>query len=311
MKAIVCRAYGSPEVLDLLEQPQPIPEDDDILVRIRATAVTNSDIFIRSSRVPPLLWLPMRLAIGLTRPRRSILGLVFSGEVESVGTRISRFHPGDQVYGLTGFGLGAYAQYKCMKETDSKSGGCIARKPENLSHEEATAAAYGGLLAFQYLEKGGLRSGEKVLIYGASGTSGTLAIQQARALGAEVTGVCSTRNLDMIRSLGADKAIDYTSDEAFDSLEEYNLVLDCVGKIRTSPLRKYLEKSQPSHTRFVSVDDGNLELFSSRLDDITAGVEAGRVRPVLERSFPMDEIRAAHVYVETGHKRGGVAISVP
>src|SRR4030042_1301612 len=185
MKAVICTKYGPPEVLQLREVEKPTPKDDEVLVKIFATAVTASDIFIRSSQIPIRFRIPMRLMIGLTKPRKSIIGLVLAGEIESIGRDVKRFKIGDKVYGLTGFGLGAYAEYKCMKETDSTHG-CLAMKPNDISYEEATAAAYGGLLAFQYVEKGDIQRGQKVLIYGASGTSGTMAVQLANYLGARV-----------------------------------------------------------------------------------------------------------------------------
>lgn len=209
MKAAICKKYGEPEVLKLEEVAKPTPNANEICVKIHATAVTNSDIFIRGSKLPFPIIIPFRLMIGITRPRKSIIGLVFSGEIESIGKNIKRFKPGDNVFGLTGFNLGCYAEYMCMKETDSKRG-CVSIKPKNINHEEATMAAYGGLLAFQYLEKGNIQKGHKVLIYGASGTTGTIAIQVAKYLGAEVTGVCSTSNLEMVKNLGADYVIDYT-----------------------------------------------------------------------------------------------------
>ena len=174
MKAIACTKYGPPDVLKIVEYERPVPQDDEVLIKIHATSVTNSDIFIRGSQIPLRFRIPMRLMIGITRPRHDIIGEVLSGEVVQVGAKIRRFKVGDQVFGLTGFSLGAYADYKCMKEDDSKQG-CIALKPDNISHEEATSAAYGGLLALQYLDKAGIRPNQKVLVYGASGTAGTIA----------------------------------------------------------------------------------------------------------------------------------------
>ena len=191
MKAIVCPKYGGPDVLELREVERPSPKDDEVRIRIMATAVTASDIFIRGSDIPLRYRIPMRLMLGITRPRKSIIGLVLAGEVVEAGRNTKRFKPGDQVYGLTGFGLGAYAEYKCMRETDSTHG-CLALKPENLTYEESTVAAYGGLLALQYMEKGDIQPGQGVLVYGASGTSSTTAVQYAKHLGAVVTGVCST-----------------------------------------------------------------------------------------------------------------------
>jgi NADPH:quinone reductase-like Zn-dependent oxidoreductase len=252
MRAIVCPRYGGPDVLEMREVERPRPKDDEVCMRIVATAVTPSDVFIRGSDIPLRSRIPMRLMIGVTRPRRSIIGLVLAGEIASVGRNTTRSKPGDQVYGLTGFGLGAYAEYKCMKETDSMHG-CLALKPANLTHEESTGAAYGGLLALQYMERGDIQPGESVLVYGASGTSGTTAVQYAKHLGAEVTAVCSTPNVELVQSLGADSVIDYTK-----------------------------------------VD----------------GLEAGQIRPVVDRCYPLEEMVEAHRYVGKGHKRGGVAVTV-
>jgi NADPH:quinone reductase-like Zn-dependent oxidoreductase len=309
MKAIICTRYGPPEVLQLREVEKPTPKDDEVLVKIHATAVTDSDIFIRSSQIPIRFRIPMRLMIGLTKPRKSIIGLVLAGEIESIGKDAKRFRIGDQVYGLTGFGLGAYAEYKCMKETDSTHG-CLAIKPINISYEEATAAAYGGLLAFQYVEKGNIQRGQKVLIYGASGTSGTMAVQLANYLGAEVTGVCSSINLELVKSLGAKAVIDYTKVDTLDPGVEYDFVLDAVGKTKTSKLKVASKKALAPKGRYVSISDGSLILDSKRLASIKELVEAGHVKPIIDRCYRFEEIVEAHRYVGKGHKKGGVAISI-
>lgn len=309
MKAVICKKYGGPEVLKLEEVEKPTPDDNDVCVKIHATAVTNSDIFIRSSKLPFPLIIPFRLMIGICKPRKSIIGLVFSGEIESIGKNINRFKTGDQVYGLTGFGLGAYAEYTCLKETDSKSG-CISIKPNNISHEEATMAAYGGLLAFQYLEKGNIQKGQKVLIYGASGATGTLAIQIAKHLGAEVTGVCSTSNLEMVKNLGADHVIDYTTQDSVPAGLYYDFILDSVGKMKTSKFKNACKKALSTKGKYVSIDDGDLKLDSHRLNKIKEFVESGNIKPVLDKIFPLEEIIEAHRYVEKGHKKGGVAITL-
>jgi len=309
MKAIICSKYGPPEVLQVREVEKPVPNDNEVLIKIHATAVTASDIFIRGSKLPLWFWIPFRLAIGITKPRKSIIGLVLAGEIEKAGKNIKRFKPGDQVYGLTGFGLGAYAEYTCMKETDSTYG-CLAMKPKNLSYEEATVAAYGGLLAFQYMEKGNIRTGQDVLIYGASGTTGTIAIQYAKYLGANVTGVCSTSNLEMVKSLGADKVIDYTKVDTFSELDQYDFVLDAVGKMKTSKLKEASKKALAPNGKYGSIDDGNLLLDSDRLDRIKELTEAGYIKPIIDRCYPFEEIAEAHRYVEKGHKKGGVAIKV-
>jgi NADPH:quinone reductase-like Zn-dependent oxidoreductase len=309
MKAIICTKYGSPEVLQIKQCKKPIHKKDEVLIKIYATSVTNSDIFIRGSNIPLKYMIPMRLMIGIKRPRKSIIGEVFSGEIESVGSEIKRFKVGDQVYGLTGYSLGAYADYKCMREIDSKQG-CLAVKPGNISFEEATSAAYGGLLAFQFLEKGNIARGHKVLIYGASGTSGTIAIQYAKYLGATVTGVCSSSNIEFVRSLGADKVLDYAKNESVNYLEEYDLVLDAVGKRKTSELKKACMNVLTTSGKYVSIDDDALLLRSDRLNKITELVESGIIKPVNDRVYHFDQIIEAHKYVEMGHKKGNVAITV-
>jgi len=309
MKAAICTRYGPPEVLKIVERDAPVPQDDDVLIRVFAASVTNSDIFIRSSSIPLRFRIPMRIMIGITRPRNDILGEVLSGEIVRVGSKIRRFHSGDQIFGLTGYSLGAYADYKCMKETDSKKG-CIALKPRNISFEEATSAAYGGLLALQFLERGNIQPKEKVLIYGASGTSGTIAVQYAKHLGAHVTGVCSAEKVDLVRSLGADKTLDYTHKDSISKLEAYDFALDAVGKARTSDLKQACRTLMSDARKFVSIDDGPLILSSDRLNRVRELVEAGIVRPITDRCFPFEQIIDAHRYVERGHKRGNVAITV-
>ena len=309
MKAVVCRKYGEPDVLKLEEVPKPSPHDHEVCVRIHATAVTNSDIFIRGSKLPFPIIIPFRLMIGITRPRKQIIGLVFSGEIESAGKNIQRFKPGDHVYGLTGFNLGCYAEYMCMKEIDSRRG-CISFKPGNITHEEATMAAYGGLLAFQYLEKGNIQKGKKVLIYGASGTTGTIAVQAAKSLGAEVTGVCSTSNIELVKNLGADHVIDYTKQDSVPEGLTYDFILDAVGKAKTSKLKDSCKRALTLNGKYVSIDNGDLKLDSHRLDKIKEFVESGKVRPVLDKIYLLDEMAEAHRYVESGHKKGGVAITV-
>lgn len=309
MKAIIYKKYGPPEVMQLAEIAKPIPKDNEVCVKVMATAVTNSDIFIRSSKVSPRVWLPFRLAMGLFRPRKFILGEVLAGEIESVGKDVKRFKPGDKVYGFTGFGIGAYAQYKCMKEKDSVYG-CLAQKPANISFEEATVVVYGGLLALQFMEKGNIQPGHKVLIYGASGTTGTMAVQLAKYMGAEVTGVCSTANLELVKSLGADKVIDYTKQDSIDTGEQYDFILDAVGKAKTSKLKQSCRKALTPGGKYASIDDETLKLDSNRLDKITKITEAGHIKPVIDKTYPLEQMMEAHRYVETGHKKGGVAITV-
>jgi NADPH:quinone reductase-like Zn-dependent oxidoreductase len=309
MKAMICTKYGPPEVLQIRQYQKPIPRADEVLIKVYATAVTNSDIFIRGSNIPLRFKIPMRLMLGIRRPRNPIIGEVLSGVIESVGSAIKRFHIGDQVYGLTGFSLGAYAEYTCMKESASKQG-CLAIKPRNISFEEATSAAYGGLLAFQSLEKGNLTHGQKVLIYGASSTSGTIATQYARYFGAIVTAVCGPSHMEFIASLGADRVLDYTNKESIHCLEEYDLVLDAVGKRKTSELKKACVHALRVGGKYVSIDDDALVLRLDRLNKITELVESGAIRPITDRVYPFEQMVEAHRYVELGHKKGNVAITV-
>jgi NADPH:quinone reductase-like Zn-dependent oxidoreductase len=309
MKAFICTKYGPPEVLQLKEVEKPIPKDNEVLIKIYATAVTASDIFIRGSQIPIQFLIPMRLMLGISKPRIPIIGLVLAGEIESIGKNVKIFRIGDQVYGLSGFGLGAYAEYKCMKETDSTYG-CLAIKPNNISYEEATVAAYGGLLAFQYMEKGNIQRGQNVLIYGASGTTGTTAIQFAKYLGAKVTAVCSTTNLELVKSLGADSVIDYTKEDTLNPEEKYDFILDAVGKYKTSKLKDACKKALAPGGKYVSIDDGRLKLDSKRLALIKELVETGHIKPFIDRIYPFEELVEAHRYVGNGHKKGGVVIKV-
>jgi NADPH:quinone reductase-like Zn-dependent oxidoreductase len=309
MRAAICTKYGKPEVLQLKEVEKPVLKDNEVCIKIYATAVTASDIFIRSSNVPLRLKLFMRIMLGIKKPNNPIIGLVFAGVIESVGKDTKRFKPGDSVYGLTGYTLGAYAEYKCMKETDSMKG-CIALKPDNISFEEATAAAYGGLLALQYLETGNIQAGHKVLIYGASGTSGTFAVQTAKHLGAEVTAICSASNLEMVKSLGADHVIDYTTQDSLPEGIKYDFILDAVGIFKSSKLKKACKNALSPTGKYISIDDGALKLDSLRLGKIKEYIEGGYVNPVIDRCYLLEDIVEAHSYVETRHKKGGVAITV-
>jgi len=309
MKAIVYTKYGPPEVLKIKEVEKPTPKENELLIKIHATAVTDSDIFVRGSQVSTILWIPFRLMVGLFKPKKPIIGEVLAGEIVSVGKEITRFKTGDKVYGLTGFGFGAYAEYKCMKETDSTYG-CLAIKPANLTFEEATVAAYGGLLSFQVMEKGNIKPGQNVLIYGASGTSGTIAVQYAKYLGASVTAVCSTTNLELVKSLGADTVIDYTKEDTLAPGVKYDFILDAVGKRKTSKLKVACKKALASEGNYASIDDSDLLLDSKRLELIKELTEAGHIKPVMDRCYQFDEIVEAHRYVGKGHKKGGVAIKL-
>jgi len=247
--------------------------------------------------------------IGILKPRNKIIGQVFAGEIEQIGKNIKNFKSGDKVYGLTGFSLGAYADYKTMKEINSKQG-CVSLMPENLSFEEATSAAYGGLLALQFLEKKIIKQNNKVLIYGASSTSGIIALQYIKHFGAEATCVCRENKFEFIKSLGADKVLDYTKDESIRQLENYDLIFDCVGKAKKSDLREACKNHVSTQKDFISIDDEPLLLSSNRLMKIKELVESNVIKPVNDRVFLFSQIVEAHKYVELGHKKGNVAVTV-
>ncbi len=303
MKAIICTKYGPPEVLQLQEIEKPAPKTNEILIKIFATAVTASDCIVRAFDVPVQFRLPMGLVLGFGKPRNPILGMVLAGEVESTGEGVKRFTKGDQVYAFNIARFGAYAQYICLPEN-----GVIAPKPSNLTYEEAAAIPYGGMLALHFLRKGNLQSGQRILIYGASGAVGTSAVQLARAFGAKVTGMCSAANLELVKSLGAEAAIDYTREDVSNTSERYDLVFDAVGKRKSSKFQG--RKALTSNGKYISVDDGSPKLRREDLILLKEMVEAGKVQPVIDRRYPLEQIVDAHRYVDKGHKKGNVVISV-
>ncbi|MBN1965078.1 MAG: NAD(P)-dependent alcohol dehydrogenase [Anaerolineae bacterium] len=304
MRAVICTRYGPPEVLQLTEVARPVPKDNEVLVRIHATTVHVGDVRIRSFNVPRAGWLAARLFLGIRKPRKDILGMELAGEVEAVGGSVTRFNVGDAVFALTGFSFGTYAEYRCLRED-----GMLALKPANMSYEEAAAVPGGGITALMVLNKAAIQPGEQVLVYGASGSVGTYAVQLSRHFGAVVTGVCSTANLEMVRSLGAERVIDYTREDFAQSGERYDVVFDAVDKLPASRAKPALKDTG----RYVNVSKdsgGERDLKPDDLRFLKDLIEAGELRAVIDRTYPLEEIVAAHRYVEQGHKKGNVVIIV-
>lgn len=318
MKAIVYEKYGSPNVLRYTEILKPVPEDNEVLIKVHATAVNSGDIRMR--KADPFA---VRFMLGLLKPGKSVLGLVFSGEVQAVGKKVSLFKTGDEVYGTSVKNFGTYAEYVCLPEN-----GIIAKKPAGISHSASAAIPFGGTTALHFLSKANVGPGQNVLIYGASGAVGTAAVQVAKYYGANVTGVCSTANIDLVRSLGADLVIDYTKEDIDKHGIKYDIIFDTVGyspfsrsvrslqknghylrvvHMSVAPIFKGLWTTLTSNKKViggVTKEKPEDLLFLNRL------IEGGQLKPVIDRSYPLQQIAEAHRYVEAGHKKGNVVITI-
>jgi len=314
MKAIVCTKYGPPDVLQLKEVEDPTPKKNEIRIKIHATTATSSDCLLRGFDIP--MWQPMglmmRIAIGFRKPRNPILGMVAAGEVDSVGSDVTRFKVDEQVVAYTVLSptktrLGTYAQYICIPED-----WIVLPKPSNLTFEEAAAIPYPGELAMFFLKKGDIQRRKNVLIVGASGSIGTTALQIAKYYGAKVTGVCSTANLELVRSLGAEAVIDYTKEDYSKRDERYDLILEAVPEqvADRKSLKSQAKNALTTDGKYISIDSGIAKVSYDDLAFLLDLTKSGEFKPVIDRIYPLEQMVEAHRYVETGHKKGNVVITV-
>lgn len=310
MKAIKCIKYGDAENLVLCNVKKPTPKDNEVLIKICATSVTTSDVLIRRMNEPMIPKFILQLIFGFGRPRNPVLGMISAGIVVAKGKDVTFFETGDEVFGYgsispTKLRFGSYAEYICLPEDWN-----LALKPVNLSFEEAAAIPYGGLLASHVLKKTSINKGDKVLIYGASGSVGTMAIQLAKHMGAHVTSVCSRKNFDLVKSLGSDKMIDYTIENAETQLETYKYVIDAVGNSKSSTLKEKSKKALTSNGKYISIDHGTPLTPKEAFLNLKNLAEQEKIIPVIDSIYPLEKMAEAHKYVEMGHKRGNVVITI-
>jgi NADPH:quinone reductase-like Zn-dependent oxidoreductase len=322
MKAVVYEQYGGPDVLRLTEVPTPVPKDDEVLIRIHATTVTAGDWRVRSLDVPKGFGWISRLALGVTGPRQPILGSELSGVITATGKAVTKFKPGDAVFAFPGTRMGCHAEYRCMSED-----GAVALKPASLGHDQAAALSFGGTTALHFLREAKLSAGEKILINGASGAVGTAAVQLAKHFGADVTAVCSAGNADLVRSLGADHVIDYTTEDFTRNARVYDVIMDTAGTapfarssaslreggrllIVLGGLRDLLSIPWIALTNSRKVIGGTAKEKSSDLRLLAGLAERGEFIPFIDRRYRFDEIVEAHRYVDTGRKKGNVVITL-
>ncbi|MHC1724403.1 MAG: NAD(P)-dependent alcohol dehydrogenase [Aminipila sp.] len=330
MKAIIYKNYGSPDVFQLNEIEKPRPGDNELLIKVHATSVNFGDTMARNFKaISPrqfnmafLIWFMAKISFGLKRPRITILGNEFSGVIESVGKNVKRFKQGDQVFGYTGEKMGAYAEFLCMPEN-----GVLAIKPTNLTFEQAAGLPYGALMALSLLRRANIQPGQKVLINGASGGIGSAAVQIAKSLGAEVTGVCSTSKVEFVKTLGAARVIDYTKEDFTQNGETYDLIFDILGRSSISRCKSALtpngihlfasfKMKQLLQMLLTSRSGGQkvvCALGSVNVEDLYAVktlIEAGKIKAFIDRCFPLEQAAEAHRYVEQGHKKGNIVITM-
>jgi NADPH:quinone reductase-like Zn-dependent oxidoreductase len=322
MKAIVYERYGPPEVLHMAAVPKPVPRDDEVLIHVRASTVSAPDFRCRSFTVPRTYWLPARLALGVFKPRQRILGAELSGDVIEIGRRVTRFKPGDQIFAATVGRFGGYAEYACLPEN-----GVIALKPASMTYEEAAAVPIGARAALHFLKKADIQPGQKVLVYGASGSVGTFAVQLAKYHDAEVTAVCSGANLDLVRSLGADHAINYTAEDFSAQGPIYDVIFVAVDKARFADCLRalkpggiFLDATTPvrtPHMRWAALTTDKTVVTGEHppatadaLEFLRGLIEEGRLRSAIDRRYPLEQIVEAHRYVDLGHKKGNVVVTI-
>lgn len=301
MKAIICTQYGPPNVLHLQNIEKPTPKKNEVLIKIHATSVTTGDCRIRGFNSPLLFWIPMRIILGFRKPRKPVLGVELSGEIEEVGTDVTQFKKGDPIFALTELNLGGYAEYTCVHES-----GLITLKPTNVTYEEAAVIPFGGTSALHFLRKGRIKKGQQVLIYGASGSVGTAAVQLAKYFGTTVTAVCSNSNFELVQSLGADKVIDYTKEDFTKQGKCYDIIFDAVGKYKKSLCTNTLTPNG----KYVSVNGMMAKVSKEDMILLKKLVETEKLKPVIDRTYRLEEIAEAHMYVEKGHKKGNVSITL-
>jgi NADPH:quinone reductase-like Zn-dependent oxidoreductase len=318
MKAWVCQAYGGPDVLALEDRPVPQPKDNEVLVRICATSVSSGDMRVRSLKLPPGFGLIGRLALGLTKPRRPILGTEFSGVIAAAGKDVTGFKPGDEVFGFPGSTMGCHAEYRAMAVSRP-----IALKPQNLSHEEAASLSFGPMTALHFLRKADVKAGERLLVIGASGAVGGAMVQLGKHMGMTVTGLTSTGNVDMVRSLGADKVIDYTKEDFTKGGETFDVIADTVDASSFASCLAVLNENG----RYLAIAGGVADLLArpkgtkksiggpasedpKYFSELAKLAASGALKPVIDRVFGFEQMRDAHAYVDTGRKRGSVVVRV-